>query len=126
MAILKVLAEHDNDALSVFWKSNSADIGAKKTMLFHTLAMLDPTRLHAWIASTPRAWWSQDSSKPTKKTTTTTNAAYALPSMSDRYNSIAGGMLQYLHQENRPVFMELLEKSPYLFNSPTCRIYLDQ
>lgn len=126
MAILKVLAKNDNEAISVFWKSNSADIGAKKTMLFHTLAMLDPKRLHAWVASTPHAWWGLDNSKPTKKTTTTTNATYATPSVSDRYNSIAGGMLQYLHHENRPVFMELLEQSPHILKSPSCRFYLDQ
>lgn len=126
MAMLKILAKNDNDAISVFWKSNSADIGAKKAMLFHTLAMLDPTRLHAWIASTPHAWWSPDNSKPTAQTTTKTNAAYVSLSISDRYNSIAGGMLQYLHQENRSVFIELFEKSPHLFNSPSCRFYLDK
>ena len=119
MTILKVLAKNENDAISAFWKSNSVDMSAKKTMLFHTLAMLDSARLHAWIASTPQAWWSQDNSK---KTTT----AYVPPSISDRYNLIAGGLLHYVYQENRSVFIELLEKSPYLFKSSTCSAYLDK
>lgn len=120
MAILKVLAKNDNDAISRFWKSNATDANVKKTMLFHTLAMLDPARLHAWIASTPVFWWEQEKkAKPAPDGSATSTPG-------NRYDSIAGGMLHYLHQDNRPVFMELLQKSPHLFKSQSCRFYMDE
>lgn len=108
MAILKVLAKNNNDAISRFWKGTSSEASAQKAMLFHTLAMLDPQRLHAWIASTPLSWWQASTSTPP----------------GNRYDSIAGGMLHYLHHENRPVFMELIDKSPHIFQSPSCRFYM--
>ena len=120
MAVLKILSKNDNEAISRFWKSNASDGDNKRTMLFHTLAMLDVERLHAWIASTPTTWWDRQKERASKDTD---NANAGLP---ERYNTIAGGMLQYLHLENRPVFMELLEKSPHLFKSQTCRYYMDE
>lgn len=121
MAVLKVLAKNDNEAISRFWKSNATDANAKKTMLFHTLAMLDPQRLHAWIASTPASWWEQS-----KRAAPTSPGGSTQSPPGNRYDSIAGGMLQYLYQDNRPVFIELLQKSPHLFKSTSCRYYMDE
>lgn len=120
MAILRVLAKNDNDAISRFWKSDAGDAHAKKTMLFHTLAMLDAPRLHAWIASTPPEWWTfAKREKPGSVGGSSKNHP------GNRYDNIAGGMLQYLHEANKKAFIDLLQKFPVMFQSPTCRHYME-
>ena len=95
MTVLKVLAQNDNEVISRFWKSDAGDANNKRTMLFHTLAMLDSERLHAWIATTPVSWWIRQKEDPSAPSATTTM------SLCDRYDTIAGGMLQYLYLDNQ-------------------------
>lgn len=119
MEVLKVLSKNDHAAISECWKSAAAGSSAKKVMLFHTLAMLDPERLHAWIASTPVDWWDIEANRGF-------TIAELSASIAGRYEYIAGGLLHYLHLENRTVFLQLLEKSPQLFKSATCKSYMDE
>lgn len=114
MAVLRVLAKNDNDAITRLWKNPNSDGTEKKAMLFHTLAMLDPERLHAWIATTPVSWWESHTGVPKEHT-----------SVQGRYNMIAGGLLHHLYLANRPVFMELLKKSPHVFKADSCRYYMN-
>ncbi len=114
MAMLRVLAKNDNDAITRLWKNPNSDGCEKKAMLFHTLAMLDPKRLHAWIATTPVSWWEAHTGVPKEHT-----------SVQSRYNTMAGGLLHHLYLANRAVFMELLTQSPQVFKADTCRHYMD-
>ena len=111
LAMLGVLTKNDNKAIDRCWKgTNNND---RKVMLFHTLAMLDPERLHTWIATTPVTWWEVQPKVPKEHA-----------SIQSRYNMIAGGMLHHLHLANHGVFMDLLSKSPHVFKTESCRHYM--
>ena len=108
--MLGVLTKNDNEAIDRCWKGTNND---RKVMLFHTLAMLDPERLHTWIATTPVTWWEVQPKVPKEHA-----------SIQSRYNMIAGGMLHHLHLANHGVFMDLFSKSPHVFNTESCRHYM--
>lgn len=123
MAVLKVLSKNDNDAITRFWKSNAQGASSQKAMLFNTLAMLDPTRLHGWIASTPVNWWSLTANKNPNQANL--DKDYRLSSsVASKYDMIAGGMLNYVHLNNHSVFMDLLVKSPHIFQTSSCRHFM--
>lgn len=123
MVILKVLAKNDNEAITRFWKTNANMAAGQKAMLFNTLVMLDPKRLHSWIASTPLNWWSYIPNKSADPKNLDKDLRLS-NSMAAKYDQIAGGMLNYVHLNNPSVFMDLLVQSPHIFQTSSCRHFM--
>lgn len=112
MGILSVLVKKDNnEALNRFWKhtQSSTDYESRASM-FLTLAMLDPERLFVWLKETPSSWWIRGTENK---------------SIHDKFYNISGNVLQHLFVHAATVFFELLDKHKELFESPSCRYYLN-
>lgn len=79
-------------------------------MLFHTLAMLEPERLHEWIATSPASWWAEGPKKDKVYT---------------KFSDVAGLILNHIFKADASVFKDLVERHPHLLESnSSCRFFV--